>query len=410
MNTLECCEMLEKLSQTSSKNDKILILKNNNYSEIKSLLSIALNPYEHYGVVDFDDGKIYRSDIPTIDETVSLKSQLVSGDVTGYAARDKMRETLLCENELVRKWLIRIFKKDLKAGIAAKIVNKAYPKLIPEFQLALCDVYEDSKELPKGSWVVEAKLDGLRCITIIDDKGKMTFLSRSGKQLYNTELIENELKTAGLKNVVLDGEMYAKNWNDSISILHTQEDRKDKDKIVYFIFDFLTLDEWKSKKTAILDTRKIRLDTLFLNINGIPKNVWVHKCNCINTYEEAKEHLDFYVSKGYEGIVLKDLDASYPFKRSKSWLKWKLTETYDITITNFLVGTGKHKGRLGAFICEFNGKKGVKVGSGFTDQQREEFWVKRNELLGKVVEVQCQEKTKDGSLRFPVFVRIREDR
>lgn len=407
MNLQECCEVLEKISQTSSKNDKIQILKDNDCTSLRELLSIALNPYDHYGVIDFDDGRVYRGDIPKIDETVSLKTQLLSGLITGHTARDAVRKTILCYNKLVRKWLVRIFKKDLKAGIAIKTVNKAFPKLIPEFTIALCDTYEDSGKLPEGDWIAEPKLDGLRCITIIDNSNKITFLSRAGKQLYNLELIEEKIKTLNLKAVVLDGELYSNNWNDTISITHTQEEHKDKNKLTYYIFDIVPYIEWVQKKsTESLEIRKLKFNNIFKEKLDYVKLV---KHAEISNFKEMQLVHKEYIERGYEGIVLKKLNSYYPFKRSKSWLKYKLTETYDIRITGFLPGTGKHKGKLGAFICEFE-EKCVKVGSGFTDDQREKFWGNKNEMVGKVVEVQCQEKTKDGSLRFPVFVRIREDK
>jgi ATP-dependent DNA ligase len=73
------------------------------------------------------------------------------------------------------------------------------------------------------------------------------------------------------------------------------------------------------------------------------------------------------------------------------------------------LGTGKNANRLGNFIVDVDGVK-VNVGEGITDKQRDEFWQNKNKLIGKIIEVKFQEKTPDGSLRFPRFVRHRMDK
>ena len=77
-------------------------------------------------------------------------------------------------------------------------------------------------------------------------------------------------------------------------------------------------------------------------------------------------------------------------------------------------GTGKNLGRLGALVCEGvdNGRSiRVNVGSGLSDLDRDQYWMARDSILGRVVEVQADAVTQnqDGSysLRFPRFVRFR---
>jgi DNA ligase-1 len=120
------------------------------------------------------------------------------------------------------------------------------------------------------------------------------------------------------------------------------------------------------------------------------------------------------VTAGYEGIMIKALDAPYECKRSSFWMKWKPTITVDLAIVGFEPGTGRNAGRLGAIICEGEDQQRqihVNVGSGFTDAQRDEFWQTRDTLMGVVAEVQADvvSQNQDGtySLRFPRFVRFR---
>lgn len=120
------------------------------------------------------------------------------------------------------------------------------------------------------------------------------------------------------------------------------------------------------------------------------------------------------VDGGYEGVMIKDVDAPYECKRSHSWLKAKPFIEVTLSITAVEEGTGKNEGRLGAFVCSGtdDGRDiRVNVGSGFTDDQRSSFWSSRNDLLGALVEVRADAVTQnqDGSysLRFPRFKTFR---
>ena len=113
-----------------------------------------------------------------------------------------------------------------------------------------------------------------------------------------------------------------------------------------------------------------------------------------------------------EGVMV-NLDTPYECKRTKNLIKVKKFYTYDLLVTGVEEGTGKNAGKLGAVIVDFKGNP-VKVGSGFTDTQRENIWRCPDMIVGSVIEVKYKEVTKNKdtgleSLQFPVFVGIRED-
>jgi DNA ligase-1 len=114
--------------------------------------------------------------------------------------------------------------------------------------------------------------------------------------------------------------------------------------------------------------------------------------------------------------MIKDLEAVYECKRSVSWLKQKPFIEVSLKIVGTEEGTGKNQGRLGAIICEGedDGKTiSVNVGSGFTDDQRTEFWMGKEDIIGQIVEIRAdaatinQDSTETWSLRFPRFLRFR---
>ena len=119
------------------------------------------------------------------------------------------------------------------------------------------------------------------------------------------------------------------------------------------------------------------------------------------------------LDRGGEGVMINVASAPYECKRTANLLKVKEMYTMDLKIIGFeegLVGT-KFEGTLGAIVIDYKGYS-VKVGSGYSEEDREFFWKNQNELLGRVIEVQYFEETQDAdgnlSLRFPVFVQLRE--
>ena len=104
-------------------------------------------------------------------------------------------------------------------------------------------------------------------------------------------------------------------------------------------------------------------------------------------------------------------DEPYQFTRTNALLKVKVMQDADLLITGVQEGTGKYKGKLGSLIVDYKGTP-VGVGSGLSDELREEIWDNQNNYIGRVAKIQYFEEThgEDGlpSIRFPVFIELRE--
>lgn len=119
------------------------------------------------------------------------------------------------------------------------------------------------------------------------------------------------------------------------------------------------------------------------------------------------------VAEDKEGLML-NYDVPYRRTRHRGILKIKQFYTMDLPILRCEEGIGRLERTLGAFVLDFKGNE-VRVGSGFTDAQRMEFWKNRDDIVGMLCEVKYKEISKDKgtgleSLQFPIFVQIRKDK
>ena len=194
------------------------------------------------------------------------------------------------------------------------------------------------------------------------------------------------------------------------------------DDSVYHIFDIIPLDDFKrgfwnsqlNKRIAMLTNIQSVIDKM-PNVELLP-HIEVNLDEGVGV-EALQTYASEMVTAGFEGIMIKDLDAPYECKRSVSWMKWKPTITVDLQVIVLEEGTGRNKNRLGALVCNGvdDGKEiTVNAGSGFSDIERDSFWEDRNLIVGRTVEIMADAITQNQdstySLRFPRFVRFRDDK
>ena len=122
--------------------------------------------------------------------------------------------------------------------------------------------------------------------------------------------------------------------------------------------------------------------------------------------------LNHMTDRNLEGVMCNLADAPYSCKRTSDILKVKKMQSVDLKIIGFEEGDGRLKGTLGRMNVDYKGKT-VGCGAGFTDTERQWIWQNKNNLIGRIAEIQYFEesenaKTHDVSLRFPVFKALRE--
>jgi len=351
-------------------------------------------------------------------------------NVTGNTARDMIQTMMKSATKKEwNSWYRRILIKDLRCGVSEKTINKVVEKKYADYSIPVfgCQLAHDSanhENKVSGKKLIEVKLDGVRVITIVRADGRVDMFSRNGKELVNfphiAEQISSVIKQKGSSksmDVVLDGEIMSSSFQDLMKQVHRKDNVEAGDAILN-LFDVLPLEDFEKGIYEKDQTTRSQMVKFWVEQNQalIPNVTYVaNELVDLDTEEgqaRYKEINQKAIAGGYEGIMLKDPLAPYECKRSVAWLKLKPFIEVSLTVVATEEGTGKNVGKMGALVCEGvdDGKAiRVNVGSGFTDDQRDEFWSCK--VDGHVVEVRADAVTQnqDGtySLRFPRFKGFR---
>jgi DNA ligase-1 len=356
-----------------------------------------------------------------------LARALAVRELTGHAARDAIELALSASTaDQWNGWYRRILIKDMRAGFSETTVNKMAEKAgKPEFTVPLfeCMLAHDGLKNEKyvtGKKLLEPKLDGVRVLTVINAGNKTaTMYSRNGKLLENfshiTEAIEANISLFE-RSVVLDGEMVSSSFQALMKQVHRKSDVQSNDARL-MLFDILPMSEFQAGVSSMGQRRRTNalkaMQATFDKIGSI--DVIPQKEVDLDTYVgelEFKQYNKDAIEAGFEGIMIKDIDAKYEAKRSRSWLKMKPFIEVSLTAKAVEEGTGKNAGRMGAVLFEGtdDGKFiSVSVGGGWSDEERDEIWATKDEVIGQIGEVRADAATLNQdsadvySLRFPRF-------
>jgi DNA ligase-1 len=380
----------------------------------------ALDGFRTFGIQKVPTSK---KDGPGITQTEfdDVLKQMEERQLTGDSMRGMVQD--LCDRSKMEEWndwYRRILIKDLRCGVTHKTVNKHSTMTVPVFECMLADDSKKHEKKMTGEVYVEPKLDGVRVITICDvDKDEVKMFSRNGKELNNfpkiLEQFDSMMDQMG-ESMVFDGEVMSDDFQTLMREIHRKGGAKTDDAVLN-VFDCLPLEYFKMGEYEMtLAKRKQILDDFEFGPN-ISRVEYV-KMN-LSDDDGQKRFADYNklcIDKGFEGIMVKPIVGSYECKRSSLWLKVKPFIEVSLTVKDVEEGTGRNVGKLGALIVEGNDMdKFIKtnVGSGLTDNDREEFWKAKEKLIGQVVEVradaitQNQNAKDEWSLRFPRFLRFR---
>lgn len=428
-------QKLKQLSNINGMNNKINFIKNNSDYELKEVFKwlydnsrisgIAEKKFEKdYGVELIND--FTTCDMKTIQDVFRYLDCHNTGTIEDVIEIKSLMNQI-CSTDEEKEYFKKIVCKNLPLGVDAKTINKCFPNLIPTFDVCLCDKYYDRLDLVDGTreFAISPKIDGCRCIAI-KENGTVKLVSRQGKLWTGLKEIEQAIKNLPDDNYVLDGELTIKNYQNYPSkevykmtskIVSTKDENKTG--IQFNVFDFIPLKSWNEKNYDLrYYERQVVLELTFKHNNSdtlcLVQDIYTGRK--VDKIEELMKGI--VREQDWEGLVIKFTDSKYEWKRSKNWLKVKAFQEMDMYIKGVEEGTNSNKNKLGALICEVEhptlGHIEAKVGSGYSDDERIRLWQMKDELINRVISVQYFEQTENTntkikSLRFPVFLELKEE-
>ena len=324
-----------------------------------------------------------------------------------------------------------VLVKDLKGALKRPIPTAIQPML--------ASIAEDPFDDP--NWLFEIKWDGYRVVSFIED-GTVRMVSRNQNDLGPRYPELNALPNlVNAKSAILDGEVVVldEQGRPSFSLMqqrtgiraHGRQAPSRPDlPIIYYVFDLIYLDGYDLRRVALDDRKRV--------LRGIlPSGELVrysdhHAGQGMALFQAAKQ-------KGLEGIVAKKCNSCYEERRTREWLKIKITQTVDCVIGGFTNPEGARQYFGSLALGLYNDKKQLihvgNAGTGFNQatlkqicevlteleikkapftgavDARNVHWVKPH----RVAEVKFSEWTHETSegglkLRAPVFLGLRDDK
>lgn len=414
-------KFVDESNSTNSNSDKLAVIeKYANQPDLLKVLQYTYDTFKQYGVTSANCKK--RSDLcmpfTPYSNIFEMLDALASRELTGHDAIETVNG-FVEENKLYEEIIWNIIDRNLKTRSTVSMINKAIPGLIPTFDVALAKAYDEKTQKKvnwEDGWFVSRKLDGVRCLTVIDMFGDVKFFSRQGKEFLTLDNLKKDIKALGLTNTVFDGEVCIVDKNGDEDFASIIKEIKRKDHTIsnpyYYIFDMLDLEDFNDKVSK--DNFAKRLVNL---------RTYVQETDMIGILEQLEANdaiFDLMMEKskkgGWEGLMLRK-NTTYKGKRSTDILKVKQMFDEEYVVVDLendlhrviVDGSEVEEMMLKNVIIEHKGNR-VQVGSGFSHEQRRYYFENPNEILGKQITVQYFEETtnKNGthSLRFPVIKAV----
>lgn len=428
--------LLEELRSTSKPSEKADILLKYDSPFTRHLLKVTYDQSTLFNV-KIQDKEIYTWCAGELDLIEAEEEACAVLRFCEHSNSSKQNKEMIVPfvsklNRGSQELFVGVLNKNWKVGVSSKSVAKLFPGIIKQFNVQLSNKYKRGYGPHKlKEWILSYKLDGLRCVALREssdtfyDDCKWTLYSRTGKEFTTVEHLKQQLES--LYNLhgwtFFDGELYKHGLSfeevQGPVMAFTQGQVHDMDYHIFVAGDamkFLANEDPNHVEPLAERDFTSAPNIKFVNIGVIRS-------------EEIEKHLETAFELGYEGIMLRDPNNLYDYKRSNALLKLKSTISSDESdeqgeiISDCIVFDIEYNDKFPViregvvtyerllnriWVLQDNGVK-CKVGSGYSLDFRHRYTTSPLDLIGKVVEVQHQNWGSNGRMRFPRLLKVRED-
>ena len=420
-------QFVEESNSSNSNTDKLNVLEQfKNDHEVVRMLRYVYSPYKQYYVTSKNLKK--RSDLVNShcdNDIFYLLDRLNNREITGHAAIAEVNG-FISNNQEHAELIYNIIDRNLKTRSTTSMINKIIPGCVPTFDVALATAYDEKTKkkvnFKKDDWYVSRKLDGVRCIAIFNEWGEVSLYSRSGKPFTTLNKVKEELQNLELTNMVMDGEVCIVDENGDEDFQSIIKEIKRKNHTIknplFQVFDLLTAKDFDTKTSEedlifrIRTLEMVLADTTLKHLKYLPQYL-------VKGEEMLQEWLTKSQDNNWEGLMLRK-NVKYKGKRSQDILKVKKMHDEEYVVVdvenaiNRVIVDGKEVDEmmLKNVIIEHKGNR-VQVGSGFSLEEKRNFFKNPHKILNKTITVQYFEETTNQngthSLRFPVVKAVYEN-
>jgi len=442
---MEFIELVDSLKGSTKASDKLYWLdyylkdpKDGPY--LCYLMQEAFDPKKLHQV------KLKSSDIPTPGkshlglqkETISQLFDLLPTSHSSQENKSRVKTAMEVLTRDDQEALMGIVNKKLRCGVGIKQINKVVEDLIPVQEIQLAKKYIPGKNYPGRWWYVSMKLDGQRVFAIHTYTHGWRLYSRDGDYLGReiTTLDHWKLELAMLQErtgvTFVDGEAYKHGltFEQIQSLVSSRVNVKDASELKYNIFYMGRPQDGDLKSLVLLGVPPDQLHHAFKDSTSEAREFHyleaLQQDKIPNNQDVIYERLDKAVGLRYEGIILRSDAVWYEFKRSHALVKVKASDVSgteievdcyveDIEYGDFQIrehGVESNEYLPVRLLVVINDDKStlqMGVGTGFSLPDRRAWKFNEQLIVGKVIEVRCQGYGAQGRMRFPRFLRTRED-
>lgn len=369
LNSEQISLILDEIAADASKKAKEALVKENLAGDLfKMVCQYAYNPFYIFGVqptkVDeaVESGELYFDEA----DTMQFLDQLRTRALTGNAARDALVKQLGQLSKRSGDLLIRILRKDLRAGFGESTINKGIKDFIPVFPYQRCSLPKDAnlKEWPwSGGIFSQEKMDSMFANGTIPKGDLLTLSSRQGTPFPMTafaDLVEeakmylrDDLQYHGELMVERKGQILPREIGNGILNSVVKGGSFDEgDRPIYVVWDFIPMSAVKAKgKFEAPYASRMKLLEKMLKGSSIIRLV---PTKIVFSLEQAYEHYGELLKEGKEGTVIKHPLAHWKDGTSKEQIKLKLEADCELEVVAINEGKvgSKNEGRAGALHCK----------------------------------------------------------